>query len=125
MSYSFCITSLRRGFIGDEHRERREAFAKLEREIAFTAEEGSRQVVYGAFGGDGAKQEDVEKKMRGGYVFMSELAEVSDFVLSEDGKRLEDRFWDEIVEILSRVDERVKSIVAGYLVRRTKMIISV
>ena len=68
----------------------------MEREIAFTAEEGSRQVMYGALGGreaDNTKQEDVEKKMRGGYVIMSELAEVSDFVLSEDGKKLEDRIW--------------------------------
>ncbi|KAK7458152.1 hypothetical protein VKT23_010060 [Stygiomarasmius scandens] len=115
----FCLSSLRRGFAGDEHREQREAFAKMEREMAFTAEEGSRQIMYGALGGrygNGDKQEDVEKKMRGGYVIMSELAEASDFVLSEDGKKLEDRFWDEIVEIFSRVDERVKNTVAGHLV---------
>ncbi|KAK7458156.1 hypothetical protein VKT23_010064 [Stygiomarasmius scandens] len=92
----FCISSLRRGFVGEEHRERREIFEKMEKEIAFTAEEGSRQLVYGALGGrdgDDTKQEDVEKKMRGGYVIMSELAEVSDFVLSEDGKKLEGRIW--------------------------------
>ncbi|KAK7458154.1 hypothetical protein VKT23_010062 [Stygiomarasmius scandens] len=93
----------------------------MEREIAFTAEEGSRQIVYGALGGgvgDGAKQDDVEKKMRGGYVIMSELAEVSDFVLSEDGKKLENRIWDEGVEISSKVDKRVKDIVGEYLAQR-------
>ncbi|THU76951.1 short-chain dehydrogenase, partial [Dendrothele bispora CBS 962.96] len=114
---SFCISSLRRGW-HDPSNERlvkmRELFDEMEKQ-AFTGEEGSRQLIYGAIakedeGGEG------EEKMRGGYVNMSNLVEVSDFVLSEDGKKLEDKIWDECIEILSKIDGRVKGIVAEYLI---------
>lgn len=56
--------------------------------FAFTSEEGSRQLVYAAIGG----RED-ESQMRGAYVHLNKVAEVSDFVISEEGAKLQERIW--------------------------------
>lgn len=61
---------------------------KMQEEIAFTTEEGSRQLVYGAVG-----SLDSEEKLRGKYIQMSEVVEESDFVISEDGKIVQDKVW--------------------------------
>ncbi len=63
-------------------------FRKMQEEMAFTAEEGSRQLVYGAVG-----SLDDEEKLRGKYIQMSEVVEESDFVISEDGKIVQDKVW--------------------------------
>ncbi|KAF5375093.1 hypothetical protein D9758_000208 [Tetrapyrgos nigripes] len=81
--------------------------------LAYTSEEGSRQVIYGALGG--ADTEEEEQSMRGGYISLSELREVSDWILSEDGSRAEDKFWNETVKVLGEVDDRVHKVVSGYL----------
>ncbi|KAI0267300.1 hypothetical protein BC834DRAFT_968824 [Gloeopeniophorella convolvens] len=71
----------------------------MEFALAFTTEEGSRQLVWAAVGGAGR-----EAELRGGYVSKADLTEVSDFVLSEDGASTQKRIWEESVEILSHVD---------------------
>ncbi len=57
----------------------------LEKLIMYTAEEGSRQLVYGALGQD--------RKLHGGYTTLSKVVETSDYVLSEEGRRVADRMW--------------------------------
>lgn len=80
----FCATTLRRSFtfplnILDW------ILVKL---LANTSEVGSRQLVYAAIGGT----ED-EAKIRGAFISTSEIREVSDFVLSEEGAKVQDRIW--------------------------------
>jgi retinol dehydrogenase 12 len=60
----------------------------LEKTVARTTEEGSRQLVYGAIGG--GKKED---RLGGAYVSGSDVEEVSDYVLSEEGERVQERIW--------------------------------
>jgi len=61
----------------------------MERLLAFTTEEGGRQVVYAAIGG----QDDDETRMRGAYISLSQVREPSEFVLSEEGARVQERIW--------------------------------
>lgn len=61
---------------------------KMREELAFTTEEGSRQLVYAAVG-----SLDNEEKLRGKYINLSEVVEESDFVISEDGKIVQDKVW--------------------------------
>ncbi|KAJ7483266.1 hypothetical protein FB451DRAFT_960393, partial [Mycena latifolia] len=78
--------------------------------FAFSTEQGSRQLVFGAV----ALPHRTED-LRGAYVSLSKVTEPSDFVLSEEGKRVQSRIWDEMVEILGEVDPRVSEIVEKYL----------
>ncbi|KAJ6456427.1 hypothetical protein C8R45DRAFT_914010 [Mycena sanguinolenta] len=73
---------------------------------AFTTEEGSRQLVFGAVGSG---------KLRGEYINQSHVEEPSDFVVGAEGKKAEDRVWDELVDILGKVDRRVSTMVDEYL----------
>jgi len=72
--------------------------------LAHTTEEGSRQLVWAAVGGAGR-----EFELRGGYVSMANLEEVSDYALSDEGAALQTRVWDESVEILSSVEPKFES----------------
>ncbi|KAF7376690.1 NAD(P)-binding protein [Mycena sanguinolenta] len=74
---------------------------------AFTTEEGSRQLVFGAVGSG---------KLRGEYINQSHVEEPSDFVIGGEGKKAEDRVWDELVDILGKVDRRVLTTVDAYLI---------
>ena len=56
--------------------------------LARTTEEGSRQVVWAAVGGAGR-----EFELRGGYVSMADLHEVSDYALSDEGVAVQARLW--------------------------------
>lgn len=56
--------------------------------LAYTAEEGSRQLIYAAVGG-GAD----EHQLRGAFISNSEIKEASDFVIDEDGVKLQERLW--------------------------------
>ena len=53
-----------------------------------TAEEGSRQLVWAAIGGVGR-----EFELRGAYVSMADIKEVSDYVLSDDGAAAQRQIW--------------------------------
>ncbi|KAK7031654.1 hypothetical protein R3P38DRAFT_3393524 [Favolaschia claudopus] len=78
--------------------------------VAFSAEQGSRQLVYGAV----ANAENPEA-FRGQYISACQVTEVSDFVLSPEGVKAQDRLWDELIEILGKVDSRVPAIASQYL----------
>ncbi|KAJ7123550.1 hypothetical protein C8R44DRAFT_831248 [Mycena epipterygia] len=82
----------------------------MERLLAWTTEEGSRQLVWGALA-----YQDRPEILRGQYIAASKVQEVSDYVLSAEGARVEDRVWDDTVAILSKVDPRVTAIVEKYL----------
>jgi len=99
----FCYSEIRRNLTGFVTI----LIRLMEKMLAFTTEEGSRQLVYGALAED--------KDINGGYVSGSRVLEPSDFVISEKGKKLQDRVWDELVEILSEVDPRVQLVVKEYL----------
>jgi retinol dehydrogenase 12 len=64
-------------------------FDKLaERFLAHTSEQGSRQLVWAAIGGKGR-----ENELRGAYIAEADVQEPNDNVISEDGKRAQDRLW--------------------------------
>ncbi|KAK0463437.1 hypothetical protein IW261DRAFT_1672487 [Armillaria novae-zelandiae] len=102
----FCHSGLRTTIPADEA----EAMRKEEEELCFTTEEGSRQLVYGAVG-----CLDGEEKLRGKFIQMSEVVEESDFVISEDGKIVQDKVWGEMLEILAKIDPKVTDVAKTYL----------
>ncbi|KAL0567399.1 hypothetical protein V5O48_014591 [Marasmius crinis-equi] len=106
VSPGFCHSELNRGAVG----ERDEAIKNRAKQLAHTTEEGSRQLLYAAIG-----QRDREKEMRAGYVTYSKVSECSDFILSEEGQRLEKKMWTEIRGLLAEVDGEAKDVVEKYL----------
>ncbi|KAL0575832.1 hypothetical protein V5O48_006140 [Marasmius crinis-equi] len=101
-----CFTDISRRFTA----EKAESYRKLEEELAFTAEEGSRQLVYAAIG-----HRDREEELKGGYVSFSKVQECSDFILSQDGQRLQKKLWVEVMEIVANVDGTTEEIIGSYL----------
>ncbi|KAF8889272.1 short-chain dehydrogenase [Infundibulicybe gibba] len=83
--------------------------------VGWTAEQGSRQLVYAAVGDAREGQEGEEQSLHGAYISRSEIVEASDYILSADGKEAQDVMWDEVVGILEKADPRVQSIVGEYL----------
>ncbi|KAG6814833.1 hypothetical protein H0H93_012071, partial [Arthromyces matolae] len=57
-----------------------------------TPEQGARQLVYAALGGETEKGE-VEEKFRGAYVSAGTVEEASDFVIGEEGKAVQEKLW--------------------------------
>ncbi|KAK0434089.1 hypothetical protein EV421DRAFT_2088095 [Armillaria borealis] len=103
-----CFSNLGSGAPAEEA----ENLQRLREELAFTTEQGSRQLVYAAVG-----SMDNEEKLRGKYIRMSEVVEESDFVISEDGKIVQDRVWEEMLEILGQVDPKVLEVANTCLTR--------
>ncbi|KAJ6526933.1 hypothetical protein DFH09DRAFT_1414611 [Mycena vulgaris] len=85
-------------------------FGILSSILAFTAEEGSRQLVWGAIG-----LPDSADKLRGEYINQCTVEEPSDFVISPEGTKVQDRIWDELIAMLGKEDPRVLSVVDKYL----------
>jgi len=83
----------------------------MEKCLAWTSEQGSRQLVYAAIGG-----RDDEDRMKGAYVSHAAVVEPSDFVISEEGKAMQDNAWRETIEILTKEAPQLTSIVQEYLV---------
>ncbi|GLB43401.1 putative protein CC1G_02706 Coprinopsis cinerea okayama7 130 [Lyophyllum shimeji] len=82
----------------------------MEKILARTTEEGGRQLVYAAVGG--AEDED---KLRGAYISTARVAEASDFAIGPEGKVVQNKLWDEMLEILTKIDPRVQHVVDTYL----------
>ncbi|KAK1225847.1 hypothetical protein PQX77_011209 [Marasmius sp. AFHP31] len=102
----FCESDLTRHVTGQQA----EAIAKMKEEYAYTSEEGGRQLLYAAIG-----ERDREAEMRGGWVAFSEISECSDFLLGEEGKRLEGKVWREVLEVVGGVDEKAREVIEEYL----------
>ncbi|KAG1847193.1 hypothetical protein DFJ58DRAFT_485539 [Suillus subalutaceus] len=109
----FCYSQLRRVW----YEKPTFSFAKIalaiqERLLAWTPEQGSRQLVFGAVGG-----RDNEENMKGGFVSShGRLVEVADFVLSDEGRKMQDTVWKETIDILRGVSDKIAPIVQDYLV---------
>ncbi|KAG1763963.1 hypothetical protein EDD22DRAFT_979216 [Suillus occidentalis] len=71
----------------------------------------SRQLVFAAVSG-----RDNEENMKGGFVSRARLVEVADFVLSDEGHRMQDAVWNETIDILKGVSDKIAPIVQDYLV---------
>ncbi|KAG6856249.1 hypothetical protein H0H87_006108 [Tephrocybe sp. NHM501043] len=82
----------------------------MEKFLARTSEEGSRQLVWAAVGG-----KDDEDKLRGAYVDGLRIVEASDFAVGEEGHVVQDKLWREVLHILGKVDHRVTEIAREYL----------
>ncbi|KAG2143731.1 hypothetical protein DEU56DRAFT_910864 [Suillus clintonianus] len=108
----FCYSQLRRSWYEQPTFSfSRIALAIQELLLAWTPEQGSRQLIFGAVGG-----RDNEENMKGGYVSHGRLTEVADFVLSDEGRTMQDAVWNETIDILSRVSDKIAPIVQDYLV---------
>ncbi|KAF8176360.1 NAD(P)-binding protein [Mycena galopus ATCC 62051] len=70
--------------------------------FAYSTEVGSRHLVWAALA-----EEEHPDVLRGVFIHISKVAEPSDFVISEEGAKTQDRIWDELVDILGQVDPRV------------------
>ncbi|KAL0573163.1 hypothetical protein V5O48_008794 [Marasmius crinis-equi] len=101
-----CYTELDRNTTGDAAKHISESREKF----AFTSEEGSRQLLYSAIG-----QRDREAEMRGAYIKFSQVSECSDYILGEEGQKMQGKVWEEILDILGKVDERAKGIIEKHL----------
>jgi retinol dehydrogenase 12 len=103
-----------------------ERLKELEAMVAHTSEEGARQLIWAAIGGQGREEE-----LRGAYTSESDIVEPSDYVLGEQGKVIQDRIWvsdrlrsrgshidkslqKETINILSKSSPQVASIVQKY-----------
>ena len=64
----------------------------MERLFAYTSEEGSRQLVWAAIGGVGK-----ENELQGAFITQSDITEPSDYVLGEEGKRVQKQLWVRVV----------------------------
>ncbi|KAK1235278.1 hypothetical protein PQX77_001500 [Marasmius sp. AFHP31] len=102
----FCYSELDRNAKGDQAEHIRDLRTKL----AFTTEEGSRQLLFAAIG-----HRDREAEVRGSYLSFSRVSECSDLILSDDGQKLEKKLWAEILEVFGTVDETAKGIIQTYL----------
>lgn len=83
----FCYSSLRRhttGFLTLMYR-------LMELALARTSEEGSRQIVFAAIGGD--EENGGKDALRGAYITLSKIRECSDWVIGEDGQRAQNKIW--------------------------------
>ncbi|KAF9241280.1 hypothetical protein BU15DRAFT_60905 [Melanogaster broomeanus] len=102
----FCYSSLRRGF----YEQRNCGLYLMEKLLAWTAEQGSRQLIYAAIA-----DRDNEDHMKGAFISKAAVIEPSDFVLSEEGTKMQDTLWNETVDILTKQAPQLKSILKEYL----------
>ncbi|KAG2143729.1 hypothetical protein DEU56DRAFT_792430 [Suillus clintonianus] len=108
----FCYSQLRRSWYEQPTFSfYRIAIAIQELLLAWTPEQGSRQLIFSAVGG-----RDNEEHMKGGFVSHGRLVEVADYVLSDEGRTMQDTVWNETIDILSRVSDKIAPIVQDYLV---------
>jgi hypothetical protein len=98
--------------------------------LAWSAEEGSRQLVWSAIG---LPENGSLDAMRGAYISRASIEEPSDFVLGEEGKKREDKLFvssdhwclsitditclrqADTISVIQKIDPRVKDIVSQYL----------
>ncbi|KIJ64226.1 hypothetical protein HYDPIDRAFT_28663 [Hydnomerulius pinastri MD-312] len=84
----------------------------LEKLFAWTSEQGARQLVWAAIGEQGN-----EEKMKGAYISKAQVVEPSDFVMSEEGRKFQEKLWQETVDILSQVSPKVKTVIGECLAK--------
>ncbi|KAE9392323.1 NAD(P)-binding protein [Gymnopus androsaceus JB14] len=105
----YCATSFNRK---DQSGLSKKMSDWMERRIAMTTEEGSRQIIYGALAGAGSQEE--EESLKGAYIAQSQITEPSDFVLGELGIKAQEKLWNDIVGTLSGNDPMITTIINGW-----------
>ncbi|KAJ3997795.1 hypothetical protein F5050DRAFT_1875675 [Lentinula boryana] len=106
----YCISDLRRSIVSGP---RGWFFWLMDRLVAYSSEEGSRNLIHAALAGSTATigaSED-ETKYKGAYLSTQKVASVSKFARSEAGLRLQEIFWADMVQMASERDERVAKFV--------------
>ncbi|KAI0790815.1 hypothetical protein C8Q75DRAFT_806195 [Abortiporus biennis] len=106
----FCLSELRRNL--DES-----VLPTAHIKNARTSEEGSRQVIYAALAPtleEKAKGIQLEN-FKGAFVWNNSIIPLSEWVLSEEGKKVQGDIWDETIEILSEIEPKVTSVVREFL----------
>ncbi|KZS97484.1 NAD(P)-binding protein [Sistotremastrum niveocremeum HHB9708] len=73
-----------------------------------STEVGSRTLVHAALAGD-------QLTMQGKYLNKCQVEEESDYVISPEGQKVQDRLWEETIAILEAADPRVKDVVHSLL----------
>jgi len=76
--------------------------------LARSTEKGSRTIIHAALG-------ENQSKVQGKYLNKCEIHEESDYVISDEGRKVQDRIWKETMVILVEVDKRVAGIAEKYL----------
>jgi len=102
----FCYSSLRRDF----YERGTWSLYLIEKLLALTPEQGSRQLIYAAIA-----ERDNEDHMKGALISRAAVVEPSDFVLSEEGAKMQDTLWNETVDILTKQAPQLTSIIREYL----------
>ncbi|KAJ3737515.1 hypothetical protein DFJ43DRAFT_987156 [Lentinula guzmanii] len=110
----YCISDLRRSIVSGP---RGWLFWLMDRLVAYSSEEGSRSLIHAALAGNKATigASENETKYKGVYLSTQKIATVSKFARSEAGLRLQETFWNDMVQIASERDERVARFVKTYL----------
>ncbi|KAJ7272452.1 short-chain dehydrogenase [Mycena rebaudengoi] len=84
----------------------------MEKAISLPTEVGSRQLVWAALG-----EQEHPEKLRGESIYAGRVEEVSDYILSAEGVKIQNRLWQELIEMLGKLDPRVKSTINECLAR--------
>ncbi|KAJ7272442.1 short-chain dehydrogenase [Mycena rebaudengoi] len=84
----------------------------MEKAIALPTEVGSRQLVWAALG-----EQEHPEKLRGEFISVGRVEEVSDYILSAEGVKIQNRLWEELIEMLGKLDPRVNSTINECLAR--------
>ncbi|KAK7690012.1 hypothetical protein QCA50_006654 [Cerrena zonata] len=98
-----CRSDLARNTITDAQFDAQLAAAR-------SSEEGSRQLIWAAVGPENATREEM-KKLHGQYVHNTKIEQVSEWVTSEEGGLVQERVFNETVEILSKVSPTLPDVV--------------
>ncbi|KAG6877071.1 hypothetical protein C0993_010531 [Termitomyces sp. T159_Od127] len=104
----FCVSEIRKELSGVV----RAVSWLMEKTIVRTTEEGSRQLVYAAIGG-----KDKEDQLRGAYISLARISEASDFAISGEGHVVQEKLWEEVMDILGKIDPSIEGVAKKYLVR--------
>ncbi|KAF9050576.1 short-chain dehydrogenase [Panaeolus papilionaceus] len=102
-----CATTIRKEFTGLRRFFIEQIVVRL---LARTAEEGSRRLLWASIGA-----KDDPDRLRGVYVSSMEIYEPSDFIVNEQGRTLQDNFWNDMLKELVGVNNKVAQIVSSYL----------
>ncbi|KAG5635341.1 hypothetical protein H0H81_011663, partial [Sphagnurus paluster] len=107
----YCISELRRELTGMK------AFIDwvMEKMLARSTEEGSRQLVYAALAGA-----ENDEAMHGAYISYTAISEASDFAIGPQGKVVQNNLWVEMMSILEKIDPRVRETEKKYLAPTAK-----
>jgi len=103
-----CKTELSRDVQGEAKSRIQERLDKW----GFTAEQGSRMIVRSVVWENGPGEGDGQ--LNGGYCAEEAVQEPSDFVISEEGMAVQEKLWNDTIDLLSRYDPEVKKIVGKH-----------